>query len=215
MKHNFNLLKRILSTAIISDVFDELGITGMLSDKFKSNFEHAKLCGRAKTIHVVKREDNEPINSIYNGLKIYSTVKEDDVIVIKNELGHLAYWGELNTMLALREKASGTIVDGVTRDNAQTRALDYPVFAKGRYSKDIKNHGAIHDLNCPVTIDDISIIPGYLIFGDIDGIAVIPRDREDEVIKRALEIAFNEKSLIGDIVKGLEPHSLVEKYGFF
>ncbi len=66
-----------------------------------------------------------------------------------------------------------------------------------------------------MTIDDISIIPGYLIFGDIDGIAVIPSDREDEVIKRALEIAFNEKSLIGDIVKGLEPHSLVEKYGFF
>lgn len=213
--YELKVLKNLLSTPIISDVLDELGIKGMLSSDFFPNFEDAKMCGRAKTILVEERKSDEPINGIYNGLKIYETVEEDDIIVVKNGLPHLAYWGELNTNLAIRGKVSGTIVDGVTRDNSATKSIKYPVFAKGRYAKDIKNYGTINKMNVPVEVDGIVIKPGTLIFGDIDGVVIVPKEREDEIIERALEIASSEKQIIKDIVKGESPTKLVEKYGFF
>lgn len=213
--YNFRILKNILNTAIISDVFDEFQIEGMLSSDFFPNFETAKIMGRAKTILVDKRQENQPINGIYNGLKIFDTVNEDDVIIIKNQLGHLAYWGDLNTTLALRAKASGTIVDGVTRDNIRTKQLGYPVFAKGRYAKDIKNHGTINFLNSEVEIDGINIRPGDIIFADIDGIAVIPKENDEKVISRAIEVASKEKAIISDIIKGVNANELVRRYGFF
>lgn len=213
--YDYNILKRVLTSACISDVLDELGIDSMLSSRFSPNFSTAKICGRAKTILVEKREPHEPLNGIYNGLNIFRTVSENDVIIVKNELGHLAYWGELNTMLALGVKASGTVVDGVTRDNAQTTALQYPVFSKGKYAKDIKNYGTVKSLNVMVEIDGVKIEPGDIIFGDIDGIAVIPKDREKEVIERAIQICFGEKEIIKDIIRGVDPSLLVEKHGYF
>jgi 4-hydroxy-4-methyl-2-oxoglutarate aldolase len=212
---NLRLIKNILNTAIISDVLDEFDINGMLSSQFIVNFESAKVCGFAKTVVVDKREVDAPINGIYNGLKIFDTVEPTDVIIIKNNLPHLAYWGDLNTTLALRAQASGTIVDGVTRDNARTKDLAYPVFSKGRYAKDIKNHGTINHLNCPVVVDQITIAPGDLIFGDIDGIAVIPKENINRVIERALQVASAEKEIIKDILLGRSAIELVEKHGFF
>lgn len=213
--HELNLLKNILNTAIISDVMDEMGINGMLSSLFFPNFENAKMCGFAKTILVDERMEGEPINGIYNGLNIFDTIEKNDVIIVKNKLPHLAYWGDLNTTLALRAQASGTLVDGVTRDNSRTKQLGYPVFAKGRYAKDIKNHGTIHHLNCMVEVDDIKITPGDLIFGDIDGIAVIPQDKVEIVLKRSLEVASTEKEIVKDILLGKNAAELVKIHGFF
>jgi regulator of RNase E activity RraA len=215
MNFNFDVLKGILSTALISDVLDELGLEGMLSHHFQPNFFEAKLFGRAKTIKVEKIKDGEDPEGIYKGLDIFDTIEKGDVIIVSNEVKDLAYWGELNSNLAIRAGAVGSIVDSVTRDNFYTRKLGYPVFAKGRYAKDIKSRGIIKELNVPVEVDGILIRPGDLIFADIDGVIVIPQEYAEKVINKALEVAENEKDIIANVSKGVPAKELVKKHGFF
>lgn len=215
MNYNLDTLKGLLNTAAISDVLDEFNVKGMLSYKFEPNFFDAKICGRAKTIKVEKIKEGESETGIYKGLEIFDTIDKGDIIVVSNELKESAYWGELNSNLAIRAGASGTIIDGVTRDNYFTKKLGYPVFAKGRYAKDIKSRGIIKELNVSVEIDGILIKPFDIIFGDIDGVVVIPQDIEDKIINRVLEVVENEKGILIDVSKGVPTKELVRKHGFF
>lgn len=215
MIYSLDTLRGLLNTAAVSDTLDEFNISGMLSSKFQPNFLDAKICGRVKTIKVEKISEGESETGIYKGLEIFNTISRGDVIVVSNELKDLAYWGELNSNLAIRAGASGTVVDGVTRDNYYTKKLGYPVFAKGRYAKDIKSRGIIKYLNVPVKIDGILINPGDIIFADIDGVVVIPQNAEEKIISRVLEVVENEKGILTDVAKGISTKELVKKHGFF
>lgn len=215
MNYNYAILKNILQTSILSDVLDELGIDGMLSSTFQPNFFEAKIFGKAKTLKVEKIKEGQNPNDIYKGLDLFCTIEKGDIIVVSNDIKELAYWGELNSNLAIRSGASGTIVDSVTRDNYQTKSLGYPVFSKGKYAKDIKNRGIVTGENVPIEIDGIKIKPGDWIFGDIDGIIVIPSEVSNEVISKAIITIENEKSIINDIAKGLDIKKIIKQYGNF
>lgn len=215
MNYNLEILKGVLQTSVLSDVLDEFDINGMLSSKFEPNFFDAKLFGRAKTIKVEAIREGDDPNGIYDGLNIFETIESGDVIIVSNEVKELAYWGEMNTNLAIRSGAVGTIVDSVTRDNYQTRRLGYPVFAKGRYAKDIKSRGTVRGLNVPVEVDNVQINPGDLIFADVDGVIVIPKNIEEKVIKRALEIVETEKNIVRDVARKLDAKALIDSHGTF
>jgi len=135
--------------------------------------------------------------------------------VVKNERPDLAYFGDLNMSLAIRSGAIGAIIGGVTRDNKSTAAAGFPVFAKGRYCRDIKGKGAVASINRKIDLDDIAIYPSDLIFADEDGIVVIPRTHEAEILKRALKIMSTEKGIVGAICDDADVDKLVERFGFF
>jgi len=213
--YNLKLIKNILSTAILSDVLDECGIDGMLSNTFTPNFFEAKLCGYAVTLPITAMEKSDDVDGIYKGLEIFEYVNPGNVIIVANPFNEFAYWGELNTSLALRAGATGTVVSSVTRDNRKTVDMCYPVFSKGRYAKDIKTRGTVREVNVPVKVDDILINPGDLVFADIDGVIVIRRDMEDKVLKRALFILENEINIISNIAKDVPAKDLVKKHGYF
>ncbi len=210
-----NVIGRFLSSSILSDVCDNLKLNCVLSSEYKSNINGAKLLGRARTLHIRKATSEDSDNSIYEALKSYKHVVNNDIIVVRNDLGKLAYFGELNMSMAIRSGAKGAIISGVTRDTRETAEAGFPVFAKGSYCKDIKGHGAVESMNKPIEIDSVVIEPSDLIFADQDGIVVIPRKYEIQVLGGAISIMAAEKKIVEDVCQDVDLDSLVIKHGFF
>lgn len=211
----FNNLKLLLSSALLSDILDDLGLNGVLSSNFKLNLPNSKIFGRAKTLQIDLCPDDEDFKKIYDSLNLYDHIVNNDIIVVANKIPDYAFFGELNANLALRAGASGAIIDGVTRDTRETSDMGFPVFSKGNYCKDTRKRGIVTSKNKTVVIDGISIHKDDLIFGDRDGIVVIPRKYESQVIETAFQKLQNEKLILIDVAKGVHTSELVKKYGLF
>lgn len=214
-RRHFQNLRLLLSSALLSDILDDLGLEGVLSDKFQLNLPDARILGRAKTMQIDICADDEDFKKIYDSLNLYDHVVSNDVIVVANKAPDFAFFGELNANLAVRSGAVGAIIDGVTRDTRETAQMGFPVFAKGNYCKDTRKRGIVTSRNKTVVIDGISIHKDDLIFADKDGIVVIPKKHEKEIIDEALNRMSNERMILIDIAKGVHTSELVKKYGLF
>ena len=117
--------------------------------------------------------------------------------------------------LAIRSGAIGAIIGGVTRDSRSTANAGFPVYAKGRYCRDIKGKGAVESINKPIDLDGVIINPSDLVFADEDGVVVIPRRNEKVMLSRALTVMGEEKNILSDICKDVEVSTLIERFGFF
>jgi CMP-N-acetylneuraminic acid synthetase len=210
----FRNLSKILNSALLSDVMDDLGINGFIRD-FKLNLENKKIMGRAKTLKIRLLKEGESLEGIYSALNSYETIVPNDIIIVENEAGEYAYFGNLNANLAINRGAIGTIIDGKTRDYTDVKNLDYPVFSKGYVSKDVKGRATMESFNKKIKIQNIEIRPGDLIFADIEGIIIIPKEKEQEVINKALKSLKVEKNIIIDILEGKPINKLVEDNGNF
>lgn len=211
----FQNLKILLSSSVLSDVLDELGLKGVFSSSFRVNIPGAKMLGRAKTMKIEEMVEGESYKKIYESLSLYDSVVSNDVIVVANDVPEFAFFGELNANLAIRSGAAGAIIDGVTRDSNETVAMSFPVFSKGNYCKDTRGRGVIRSMNKKVSIDGVYVSKDDLIFGDSDGIIAIPRDHEKKVLELALERIAAEKGIIISIAKGELPDKIIGKYGYF
>ncbi len=209
------LLGSVLSSPVLSDIMDEFGICSLLPPCYKPNLPGAKIFGRARPLHIREVRSDDPPNTIYEALKHYSFVVDNDLIVVQNDRPDLAYFGELNMSLAIRAGAVGALIGGVTRDNAATRRAGFPVYARGHYCRDIKGRGAVASINKPIVLDGVPINPSDLIFGDEDGVVVIPRADELKVLSRALEVLRSESKILSDVCSDADVQKLVDKYGFF
>jgi len=211
----FNNLKLLLTSALLSDILDDLNLTGVLSNRFQLNIPNQKIFGRAKTLRIDLCPDDDDYKKIYDSLHLYDHIVSNDIIVVANNIPDFAFFGELNANLAIRSGAGGAIIDGVTRDTKETTDIGFPVFSKGNYCKDTRKRGIVTSRNKTVIIDGVSIHKDDLIFGDKDGIVVIPKKKEKMIIDMALEKMSQEKNILIDVARGVSTNALVEKYGLF
>jgi CMP-N-acetylneuraminic acid synthetase/regulator of RNase E activity RraA len=209
------VIGRFLSSPLLSDICDELGIRCVLGPDYSGNFVGARIFGRARTLHIRAATDSDAPDSIYKALQSYRHIVSNDVIVVRNDLPHFAYFGELNMSLAIRSGAIGAVVGGVTRDSFATSRAAFPVFSKGNYCRDIKGRGAVQSINQPIDLDGVMIEPSDLVFADQDGIVVIPSRHEEQVLASALTKLMAENSILSDVCADIAVDGLVEKYGFF
>ncbi|HVI26025.1 MAG TPA: NTP transferase domain-containing protein [Xanthomonadaceae bacterium] len=210
-----NNLKALLSSPMLSDILDDHGYPDQVIRGLAPNLPDVRMLGRAKTLRLRKLEDGEDFRGIYKALDSYATVVPNDVIVVENEIGQYAYFGELNANLAIRRGAAGVVVGGMTRDSADVVRLGLPVFAQGYSCQDVRKRATLDSVNKPVTINGVRVAPEDLVFGDREGLVVIPRRVEASVLDAALRVATNEKRILIDISEGAEVERLTREYGFF
>lgn len=208
-------LGRLINSALLSDILDDLGLHHQIIRGLNLNLEQDKVMGRAKTLKLRKLKEEEDFKGIYDALYSYSTIVPGDIIMIENEAGEYAYFGELNANLAIRAGAVGAVIGGVTRDSADVKRLSFPVFAKGYSCQDVRKRATVESVNQPICIECVQIAAGDLVFGDKEGVVVIPKQYEQQVLNMALQHASNEKRLLVDIAQGIEIDELTKKYGFF
>ena len=207
--------KNQLSSCILSDVLFDLGFKNQVVSGLKLNIPGKRILGRANTLKLRELKENENFEGIYDGLKTYKSVREGDVIVVENQCEDKAYFGNLNANLSIRAGAVGTIVNSVTRDINEVKALDYPVFSKGYCCADVRGVAVIDSHNQPIAIGNVGIEPGDLVFGDINGVVVIPKKIEKEVINRAIDAVKREKTVLEKIIDNEDAFEIYKEEGAF
>jgi regulator of RNase E activity RraA/CMP-N-acetylneuraminic acid synthetase len=211
----FGNLSRLVTSSMLSDILDDLGATRQVIKGLHCPQPMARTLGRAKTLRLRALRDGEDFRGIYRALESYQHVVPGDIIVVENEVDEHAYFGELNANLALRSGAVGAIIGGATRDSADVARLGFPVFARNTVCQDVRKRATVDYMNQPIILGDVTIHPGDLVFADSEGVIVIPRKHETEVIQRAMTTASHERKLLVDVAQGVPESELVQKFGFF
>ena len=126
-----------------------------------------------------------------------------------------AQWGEIMTMAAKKRGCRGAVVDGGVRDTNCVLRQEFPVFCKYRTSNGMLGRFRMIGWQMPITIGRTLIRPGDVIFGDIDGVLVIPRELAMEVLQKAEQIRDGEVAIKEMIQGGMSPTKVVENGGYF
>jgi regulator of RNase E activity RraA len=211
-----NNLKANLSSPMLSDILDDLQITqNLIINTLKPNLKYPRILGFAKTMRIRKKRTTDKMEDIYKALQSYSKIVPGDIIVVENEIPNYAYFGELNCNLAIRAGATGAIIGGKTRDSEAVSKHQFPVFSTGNTCIDVRGRAVLDYLSKSIVIDDVVINEGDLIFGDNEGIIVVPKKHVETVTNEALKRIKSEKQIIFDITKGEDIDSITDKYGFF
>jgi 4-hydroxy-4-methyl-2-oxoglutarate aldolase len=189
---------RNLSTTGVSDALDRLGINGQALG-IRPMDRDFRLAGRAFTVQTIPVDAIEP-KSVGDYI---DDVPPGDVVVLDNG-GRLdaTVWGDILTIMADRRKLGGTVIHGVCRDLSRSLELNYPVFSRGNYMRTGKDRVQVSAYNEPVSLGEVRVRPGDILLGDADGLVVIPREREEEVLAVVKEIEEAEGHIRQAIAEG-------------
>ena len=208
-------IKNHLTSSMLSDLLDDFGYSEQVIKGLKPNIVDSKFLGRAKTLKLRKLKPDEDFRGIYDALQSYKTVIPNDIIMIENDVPEYAYFGELNANLAIRSGASAVVVGGHTRDSSEVKKLGFPVFSSGYTCQDVRRRATTESINKRVKVNGVQVEPYDLVFGDAEGIVIIPKLIEAEVIKEIYKRASSEKNILVDISMGAEVDLLMKNHGFF
>jgi len=140
-------------------------------------------------------------------------LREGEVYLASGGDMRCAYWGELLTAAARTRGAVGAVVNGYHRDTPKVLEQDWPVFSRGRYCQDSAVRTQVTDFPCPIEVAGVWVEPGDLVFGDLDGVVVIPKRVEREVVTGALEKARGEKVVRQAIEQGMSATEAFATFG--
>lgn len=177
-----------LFTAVLSDVLDAAGHRSQAMRAGVRPLDEALvMVGRARTglymdvYHVAPGENPYALE-----IELVDDLKPGEVVVLATGAsGRIAPWGELLSTASRARGAAGCVTDGLVRDVRAIRALQFPVFAGGIGPLDTRGRGKVMAIDVPVECGGVRVEPGQLVFGDADGVVVVPRPIEDEVLRAA------------------------------
>jgi len=199
-----------VSTCTVSDALDRLRIAGQCLG-IRLVHGSAAIVGRAMTVRMV------PIGQARGTVGDYiDDVPEGYVVVIDNG-GRLdaTVWGDILTAVAHRRGVAGTVIHGVCRDLSTSKELNYPIFSRGNYMRTGKDRVQAEDFNVPISLGEIRVEPGDLIVGDDDGVVVVPKQREREVLENALQVHAAENRIRDAVAKGARLDRARREFGYF
>ena len=209
----FDIMQKKLSAALISDTLDSLGVReqAMRAD-ICPIYQGAVVVGRAYP--VISADVFELRENPYGDeIEAIDSLKANDVVVwCTNRSTRTGTWGELLATAARARGARGAIIDGYTRDVTQVTTMKFPTFATGRKVVDSAGRSIVIDHGCPASCGDVLVNPGDIIFGDIDGVTVIPHELKGEVITLALEKVEKENLTRDELLKGALLRDVYNKY---
>lgn len=187
-----------LDTATLSDALDRLKIVGQCHRILPVDADF-RMVGRAFTVKYGPA--GNPPGTVGDYL---DRVETGRVVVLDNGgRDDATVWGDILTELAHHKGIAGTVIDGVCRDSALCRDLGYPIFSRGRWMRTGKDRVQVEAEQVPVTIGKARVAPGDILRGDADGVVVIPKAWEEQVLEAAETIAAAEDRIREAIRSGM------------
>jgi 4-hydroxy-4-methyl-2-oxoglutarate aldolase len=187
-----------LSVAGVSDALDRVGIAGQCLG-IHSLAVGNRVAGRAFTLKYI------PCGIVKGTVGDYiDDVPPGDVVVLDNA-GRLdcTVWGDILTAVAHHRGVAGTVIHGVCRDVARSFELRYPIFSRAKYMRTGKDRVQVDGMNVPVSLGEVQVKPGDIVLGSDDGVLVVPKEREEEVLATAQAIADAEERILTAALKGM------------
>ena len=205
----FRQIRYELFVAAVGDVLDTLG--------FQHQFLPAGIAPLEKSMRVVGRampvleadvvndgtRSAGPLSGKPFGLMLEALdhLKPGEIYIATGASLRYALWGGLMSTRARHLKAAGAILDGYVRDAGEIERLGFDVFCRGTYAQDQGVRGQVIDYRCTIEIEGVRIAPGDLLFGDREGVLVIPRAVEREAVAKALDKVRTENK-VADAIRG-------------
>jgi regulator of RNase E activity RraA len=216
------LIRRELYTAVVGDVMDSIGFRHQfLPPQIKPLRNDMIIVGRSMPVleaDVFTEAHDAASNSVMSRpfglmLQALDDLRPDEVYVCTGASPQYALWGELMSTRAITLGAAGAVVDGYSRDTRGILQLGFPTFSYGGYAQDQGPRGKVIDFRVPLEIGGVRLEPGDLVFGDLDGVCIIPRAAEEEVVRKALEKASQESVLERALREGMSATEAFARYG--
>ena len=223
----FALMKERLYTPVVGDILDQMGyrhqflpapIRPLVSQVPMSFYvqdgqpdNRLKVAGFACPVleNDVYGEPKKPFGYMTEAL---DQLKPNE-IYIATGAHHSALWGELLTASAKARGAVGAVLDGYTRDTPQVLEQNFPVFCTGTWAQDSSVRTYVFDYRCDIEIGQVTVHNGDIVFGDVDGVLIIPKEIMEEVVSRALDKAGKEKTMRKAVEGGMLVTEAFAKFG--
>lgn len=209
----FDLMRKQLYTAIVGDVMDAAGRRHQfLPARCRPLRSEMVVVGRAMTVLEadVFHEPDPPFGKMLEAL---DSLQPNEIYIAAGCSARFALWGELMSTAARARGSTGAVLGGYTRDTQGILALDFPVFCYGAYAQDQRGRGQVIAFRVPIEMDGALVRPADIVFGDVDGVLVIPREIESVVITEALERSRKEKEARQELAEGRLATEVFRKYG--
>jgi regulator of RNase E activity RraA len=218
----FALIQRELFTCVVGDVMDKIDLQHQfLPPQIQPIRGDMVVIGRAMpvlSVDVFAERTSGSANPLMNKsfglmLEALDDLRKNEVYVNTGSSPRNALWGELMSTRARKLGSRGAVLNGYVRDTKTILEMGFPTFAFGSYGQDSAPRYKVVDFRVPVEIGSVRVRPGDILFGDSDGVLVVPADAEAEVFTRALEKARGEKLVRKAIEEGSSAVEAFAKYG--
>jgi regulator of RNase E activity RraA len=207
-------LRQALSTALVCDALDAVARPRQAPRvALRPLTVPGLLVGRCRTTLWADMAHPDPAPYALELAAVDGCRPDDVIIAAAGGSLRSGIWGELLSTAARNTGCAGVVVDGAVRDVAKMRAMGFPAFARGTCPYDSRDRQRVIDLNVPVEIDGVRFAPGDLVFADEDGVVVVPREVEDDVLRRAWAKAHAEDQVREAIRGGLKAAEAFQRYG--
>jgi regulator of RNase E activity RraA len=218
----FALVQRELFTAVVGDVMDKLQLQKQfLPPEIQALRDDMVVLGRAmpvlsvdvfaeRLIGTANKLMEKPFGLMLEAL---DDLRRNEIYVNTGSSPRNALWGELMSTRARKLEGRGAVLNGYVRDTRAILKMNFPTFTWGSYGQDSSPRCKVVDFRLTVEIGGVRVRPGDIVFGDIDGVCVVPVEVETEVFTKAIEKARGEKLVRKAIDEGSAAVATFEKYG--
>jgi 4-hydroxy-4-methyl-2-oxoglutarate aldolase len=216
----FPILRDKLFTSVIGDVLDVAGLSHQfLPPGIRALDPNSVLVGRAMPVleadcfgdTIAHQQKTDSFGLMFRAL---DGLHAGDVYITTGASPRYALWGGLMSTRARTLGAAGAVLDGFHRDTREITQLGFPVFSTGAYAQDQRLRGRVIDFNCPIEFPNaVRVEPGDIVFGDIDGVVIIPKAHAHAVVADALAKATAEEKVRGMIGRGQSTQSIFDETG--
>jgi regulator of RNase E activity RraA len=209
----FKIIREQLFTAVIGDILDvERRWRQFLPQPIKPLRQEHRLIGRAMPVQILEVTGPQlrPFGLLTDAL---DSLQPGEIYLATGGPMNCAAWGEIMTATARTRGAAGAVIDGFHRDTPKVIEQDWPVFSRGSFAQDAGVRSVVSAFRCTVEVGGVVVEPGDLVFGDCDGVVVIPQEIEEQVIERALEKVAGEKRVRKEIEGGATSTAVFDRYG--
>ena len=196
------------ATGIVSDVMDELGITGVIgASVLKPTIPGSSIVGPALTLrNIVQREHvyeaaRRHVNKMAE-FEAHNLALPGDIVVIDG-VARISNMGGISAQTAKRQGEVGAIVFGGVRDLAHSRRVGYPIWASEITPVTGKWRIETIEINSEIVVAGIRVAPGDIVFADDTGVCFIPRARAAEVLEMARQKSAAEEAKCAAIDRGV------------
>lgn len=218
----FSSLRRELFSAVIGDVMDKIGLRHQfLPPSIQPLSPDMVAVGRAMPVLEADFHDDvfddshNPLSAKPFGLMLEAldNLQRDEIYLCTGGSPRYACWGELMSTRAIQCGGAGAVIHGYSRDTRGILALGFPTFSFGRYAQDQGPRGKVVDFRVPVEIEGVRIMPGDIIFADLDGVCVVPRDAAPDVFSAAFDKVRKENTVRQALENGMTAAAAFQKFG--
>jgi regulator of RNase E activity RraA len=189
-----------LDTGAVSDALERLGLKGAVAGIACLSGSH-RIAGRVVTVKLVAAAGRTSKQHLATGA-IEASGPGDVLVVEHRSRVDCAGWGGILSRAAKARGIAGTVVDGFVRDVDESREIGYPVFARGATPKTARGRIVEDGWNVSVEIGGVEVRPGDLVLADGSGVVFVSKDRVEEVLLAAEEIAAKERAMTAAIEAG-------------